>query len=279
MSTPNAPIGFAIDCPAPARNAGLTVQTLGPQLRLGTTWFDHNFYRNPVAGQSVQNADGSVFLPIAGNGYGICTAREVNAALGTWVGRAFKPPFYVEAELSFIPSASPGAHWPSFWANPIEAMSTVNAPVSGVQWPGQVAGFLDTVEFDFFELDLSATDRYGICAHNWYGIHTATSNPDVRTPNSSVIITPAQFTAPNRFGFLIVPGSARWYFNGVQVGPVANWTPYNATLLPPPVLGGSAFSRAELFHYSPIINTSDLCPLTVHSMSVWQATVANNLIY
>ncbi len=278
LSPPPSPI-----VPTPAAQAGLMVQTLGSRLELGRTWFDHNFYRLPVPGQSIQNGDGTMYLPNAGNGYGICTARQVNAKLGTWQGSAFKPPFYIEALISFAPAvAAIGVRtWPSFWANDIEGMSTVNAAAgSGDQWVGQAPGYLTAVELDFLEQQTSLA-YYGMGMHHWYGprggglqIHTA-------QPASN--IAPWTFDKPFRVGFRILPatpttpGEARWYLQGVQQGPAKTWLPYDATLLPPPQDGTSAFAVAETRHYSLIISTGDPSPMTVHAVSVWQRSTAGNL--
>ncbi len=283
MSVPNAPMGFAVDCPVPALSAGLTAHTLGPSLVFGSTWFNGNFWRQPIAGQSVPNADGSIYLPIGGNGYGICTAQQVNAVLGTWRGSAYRAPFYIEAAISFVPTPNPGAAHPSFWADDIEGMSTVNATVKADQWIGQAPGYLNSVEIDFFEQDAPDVTKYGHGLHHWYG--PVGSGLQVRGLQPIVTITPSVFMQQNRFGFRILPatattlGEARWYFNRVQVGTTQTWQLYNAALPPPPVLGSSAFAVADTRHYSPSINTCDGCPMTVHSVDMWQGSAANNLIH
>lgn len=267
--------------PTPALAAGYTQQTFGPDLEIGRNWFDTNFYRPPVAGQSIQNGDGTVYLPKGGNGYGICTAQLLDAATGKWGGVAFSGGFYVEAILSLpvlnVPKAPP---WPGFWANPIEGMATLNAPVSGVQWPKQPWGTLHSVELDFCELDAQNGISYGHGMHDWYGLPPV--KLEVRTTNPPVVITPQTFDRPFRIGFLTVPatkttpGSASGFFNGVQQGASKSWALYDPTAAPPPLDGTSAYSLLDTLHYAPIIQTCDGNPLTVHAMSVWQASAAGN---
>lgn len=268
--------------PTPAAAAGYSVQTFGPDLELGATWFNNNFYRPPVAGQSIQNGDGTVLLPIGGNGYGICSAQLLDAKSGRWQGTAFGGGFFIEAVLSWptvtIPQNLP---WPAFWANPIEGLSTVNASVSGVQWPKQAWGYEHSVEIDVMEQDWKNATQYGTGMHDWYGATGAVQQ--VQTAQPVTLIAPQTFDKPNRYGFLTIPatatspGIARWFFNGVQTGTDQTWALYDSTLAPPPVLGTSAFSVLDSLHYALMLQTCNGCPLTVHQVSVWQASVAGNI--
>lgn len=267
--------------PTPALAAGLVLPTFGPMLDLNTDWFDHVFYRPAIAGQSVQQSDGSVYLPKAGNGYGICTARPNAQKPGGFEGVAFAGDFYAEARLSFPPALTlpPGRAWPAFWANCIESM-VVNKIVPATQWPNQAPGYGTEVEIDIFELDGPDVTKFGHGMHHWYGVQG--SGLQVLTAQPVVTITPETFNKPNLFGFLHVAattttkGSASWFFNGSQVGPTETWNLYNPALAPPPVEGSSAYAIMDTLHYPLIISTSDLCPMTVHSVTVWQSSgIAN----
>ena len=274
--------------PTPAQEVGYFVQTFGPYLNVGVNWFAHNFYVPAVQGQYIQNGDETVYLPNAGNGYGICTAEKVTPAgvdTAIWKGAAFGGGFYVEAILSFplaLPTAAaPWKTWPAFWMNPIEGMSTNNAPVDAEQWTGQANQYLHSCEIDVFEVSQTVLNQYGVALHDWCGPKGGGLQVHTQTP--PIAISPESFVFPNRFGFRNIPatkttqGEARWYFNGVPVGQVINWNLYDPNAAPPPVAGTSAYSIMDARHYSPIITANNACPVKVHAMSVWQENADGNL--
>lgn len=266
--------------PTPASGAGYNLQTYGPQLELGKSWFNHNLYVPPVANQSIQNSDGSVYLP--GSNYGICTI-ENNKATGTWQGTAFGGGAYVEALLSFPPSSAPlGAFHPSLWLQDA-AVASPNAITAATQWPGQAAGYGDSVEPDIMELDAQNPVQYGFGMHNWYGPLGAAIQ-QVHTSVGPYTISPKLFYEPNRFGWLWVPatatspGSATWYFNGVAIGNVS-WSQYNPATPPPatPAAFVNPYAVMDTRQFCIVVNTHALCPMLVQSVGVWQGSAAGNV--
>jgi len=228
--------------PAIAAAAGYNVPTFGAGMFLNTNWFLHGFY-SPPSGGAAQNGNG-IYLDGTGNGYGICTAKA--GAGHTWTGTTFGGGAYIEALLSFPPSASPGAHWPAFWSQDIETLSqnaitaanawggptyngataytigqmvslsglsyrciantTGNAPPNATFWQGPYGNW---VEPDFFELDAGNITKYGIQMHNWYGTIPGASNVNCVTSGSPVTIPASvSFANFNKIGWLWIPATA-----------------------------------------------------------------------
>ena len=144
-------------------------------------------------------------------------------------------------------------------------------------------GFGDWIEIDT-EYDTGSTTKLGYALHSWNGYLSG----DVQTHTSfspyTVITGSNTFANPNKFGMLWVPATATtpgyvtWYFNN-QPTYTQTWNQYDPTLLPPPVLGSSAFSVLDTRHIAILFGTSTVYPMTVSSVNVWQATAANNLVH
>jgi hypothetical protein len=269
--------------PAPAAAAGYTVRTLGPAVTLGGNWHPFTFYgTNPADVVATQNADGSVTVVGGGNNYGaqLSTASATGAA-PHFTGTAFGGGGYFEVTMAIGGPAS-------FWANDIEAMAGVSAgDTTLIQWPGQAAGFGNWIECDFAEFD--TTGVYGFAMHNWYGVVGSGNGTSTLNSGSPASPSGAVYTQSNRYGFLWVPatakqmGYAKWFFNDVQVGNTITWSPYDAASPPPPSeANGTAYSVLDTRHLAlilggPGVNDAGINS-TVESVSVWQATAANNLV-
>lgn len=208
-----------------------------------------------------------------------------------FVGTAFGGGAYVEAELKFNPADVAGMGskgWPAFWALPLEGSLLKNAD----QWPGQPPGYRHSVEVDILEylyLPYNVPRNvYGAGMHDWYG------SPNVTCPKGLCAEhmhgkEPMRTTSPgtdfnqfHRFGFLWVPatdssqGYARFYFDGVPVGPDQRWTRYSDQ--PPPPTGQPwAFGALDQRHLVLILGTGINEPMTVRSVQVWQASASQNL--
>lgn len=105
-------------------------------------------------------------------------------------------------------------------------------------------------------------------------------------PNLSA---PLLFSNYQRYGFLVKPatsttqGTVLNYLNDVQMNYAAGapnvvWNQYNSALLAPPLPGTSAGSFIDALQMVFIIDTDTTCPLTLQSVTIWQASDANNTI-
>jgi hypothetical protein len=74
-------------------------------------------------------------------------------------------------------------------------------------------------------------------------------------------------------------GYQKFYFDGVQVGTTLFWDQWSSSNPPPPVQGSSAYSVLDTRHVAFIFGIGNPArPVTVYSLSVWQASSANNLV-
>jgi hypothetical protein len=286
--------------PAAAAAVGYNTRTFGPAVILNANWFPWNFYGSgsQPSGAAVQNADGSLFISgIANNNYGggVATASQTSSGKH-WTGTAFGGGAYFEAVLSFTgqgngPYRNGG---PAFWALDVE--HTSQGPYE-VRWPGQrndAAGrpYTDFFEFDVMEYDVKEY-AYQNGIGNWYGYTPghATANPyrAVRGSDGSVLVPDGtMFYRYHTYGGLWVPatpstqGYLKFYFDGVQTGQTFYWNyfdPREPSKYPaaPPVVGSSAMSGMDWRHMMLILGTGTTQPMTVQSVSVWQASSAHNL--
>jgi hypothetical protein len=124
---------------------------------------------------------------------------------------------------------------------------------------------------------------------NWYGNPVkSTSNPQQDVPGSAGSVTVpsgTNFAAYHKYGCLWVPatpatqGYLKFYFDGVQTGSTFYWNWDNpANPFPaPPQNNSSAMSGMDQRHLFMILGTGTTQPMTVQSVSVWQASSANNI--
>lgn len=267
--------------PPQAAAAGFNVQTFGPAVTLGTSWFDDNFYGRHT-GPAIQTGSGSVIIDGALS-HAISSARQDRSRPNAWRGTAFGGGGYFEAILSFSGAdGSKLSSWPAFWANDIENMSQ-NAVTALTQWPGQAAGFGNWIEVDVMEFDHADIGQYGIQVHNWYGHYG--QGLDVRGFGPGVQV-PAGFdwSLPHRYGVLWVPASAatrgylQMYLDGVAIGPRLQWNSLTPSAVPPPSPGSTAFAVLDQRHLALILSTGPHNPMTVYAVSAWQNSAAGNLV-
>ncbi len=104
-----------------------------------------------------------------------------------------------------------------------------------------------------------------------------------------ITANPFLFSNYNRYGFLITPatasttGSVLNYLNDVQVNyaagaPNAVFNLYSSGNAPPPILGTTAGSLIDQLGMVLIIGTDSTSPMTIVSVSVWQASGVSNVI-
>jgi hypothetical protein len=284
QSTNGGPDAGSSVPPPPAAAVGYTVQTLGPGVTIGGNWKPFTFFgTDPSTVVATQNADGSVSVVGGGNNYGAqLTTASATSAAPYFTGTAFGGGGYFEITMAIGGPAS-------FWSNDIETMAGISAgDMTLSQWPGQATGFGDWIECDFAEFD--TTGVYGFAMHNWYG--TVGSGDGTSTLNSGSPASPpgAVYTQANKYGFLWVPatatqqGYAKWYFNDAEVGNTITWSQYDASSPPPPSeTDGTAYSVLDTRHLAlilggPGVNDAGV-ESTVESVSVWQASGANNVAH
>ncbi len=74
-------------------------------------------------------------------------------------------------------------------------------------------------------------------------------------------------------------GYAKWFFDDVQIGTTVTWSQYDPANPPPPQLGTSAFSVADVRHFAIILGLgSSTNPMTIYSASVWQTDASQNIV-
>jgi hypothetical protein len=276
----------ATQVPAPAAAVGFNTQTFGPDLNVFKNWYKFNFFWvKPDTITVTSSSYGSVTVTgPGGDDYGaqLCTAR-LDQATGTWTGTAFGSGAFFEATMSFTGAYhGPG---PTFWANDIENMHRRTASNTNIQWRGQPLGFGDWMEADIVEFNASGL-AYGIALHNWYGSAADTKDVNTGTIVGSPVTTPAgtDFSQAHKYGLLWVPatssteGYAKWFFDDVQVGNTVTWNQYKQSLMPPPVVGSSAFSVMDARHLVLILGTGSN-PVTISAVSVWQKSSAHNIAF
>lgn len=136
------------NAPAAAAAAGMNTLTFGPDVTLYKNWFPFNFLSvTPKAGQAVQNADGSLFLPGSdGSNFAanVCTAHRAGSS---WQGTTFGGGFYLDFLLKFTPTLGAAVlPFPAAWSLDIGFLNG-----TPLQWPGQPTGFNHRIEFDFMQ--------------------------------------------------------------------------------------------------------------------------------
>lgn len=285
------PLAIPTNVPAPAAAVAYNLQTWGAEVTLDKNWFAWNFYGAgaQAAGAAAQKLDGTLFISgNENNSYGatVATARQSNDGL-RWTGTAFGGGAYFEAVLSFTgqgngPYLNGG---PAFWALDIE--HTSQGPYV-VNWPGEASNYNDFFEVDFMEYDVKEFSfQNGI--GNWYGTSgQSTSNPVQMVPGAAgSVLVPIRtnFSEFHTYGCLWVPatpttqGYLKFYFDGVQTSEPFVWN-YNDPAHPfpaPPINNSTAMSGMDQRHMFLILGTGTTQPMTVKSVTVWQATAANNL--
>jgi hypothetical protein len=200
----------------------------------------------------------------------------------------------------------PGSSWP--WSS--STTYAIDAIVShnGYYWISAVNGnagntpgegssqwqpYQSWTEVDFMEYDAGQYLYQNGIGHwtSFPGGSFSTSNPYHAVPNCAgcvAVPTTTNFAQPHRYGCLWVPatpstrGYLKFYFDGVQTAsPTFYWDYYNPSAPPDPVPvnGSTAMSVMDQRHLALILGTGTDQPMTVHSVTVWQASSANNIAH
>ena len=281
MQTTTAAISSPGSVPPAAAAVGYQTNTFGPEVTLSGNWFDMNFFHT-FKSDATQNGDGTVSL--TGNGQGIASAMRDLAMPNQWRGVAFGGGAYFEAVFHFANADdSKLAQWPAFWSLDIENLSQ-NAVTELTQWSGQPQGFGNWIEPDFFEYDRQSVSEYGIQIHNWYGFHNFGQVQEVLAYIDPVRVPHGfDWSEPHKYGYLWVPATAttrgytQTFMDDVQVGAPVYWKLYDPQAPPPPQPGTTAFSVLDSRHLVLLIETGPKNPMTIETVSVWQASGNGNL--
>lgn len=268
--------------PAPAAAVGYNTQTFGDLVIPGTNWF-----AGPNGNNSVVQGDGSILFPgTAGYSANLQTVA-IDAAGSTIGGRSFGGRTwggggYFECTMRYTGSTPPsGVPCPAFWLNDVENQ-LADAGTSGSQshWPGQPAGYVDSIEWDITEVN-NGFGSMGFTVHNWYGFNPANDqaavsdgSPANGLGNQAVYFTVAGLWVPATD---TTQGYIQHYYNGNPVGNRIVWNKYNPALGPPPHEGSNAFSRIDQVHMYMILGTGPANPMTVQRVRVFQANGSANL--
>ena len=281
--------------PAAAAAVGYNTITYGPNVTLNSNYFPFEFYGSgpQPAGYAAQNSDGSLYFSGTGHpsGDGVATAAHIDTG-DRWTGTAFGGGAYFEAVLSFTgQGGGPYNHGgPAFWMLDIE--HTSQGPYV-VNWPNEPNDSSGNPYDDYFEVDVMQYDS-GAYAYqenigNWYGYPPAksTSNPYSGGGGDGVVQVPTStnFAEYHTYAGLWVPatpstqGYLKFYFDGAPLGATFYWNYDNANnpFPPPPVNNSSAMSGMDARHLIMILGTGTDQPMTVKTVTVWQASGANNL--
>jgi len=289
--------------PAAAAAVGYNTQTFGPAVTLNGNWVPWNFYGAGAqpSGAVSQNSDGSLFISgLESDTYGatVSTASQTKNVKG-WTGTAFGGGAYFEAVISFTGQGNGPYNngGPAFYALDVE--HTSQGPYA-VGWPGMPKNSSGKIYNDFFEVDFMEYDvkeySYQNGIGNWYGYPAATRsgthNPyqAIGGSDGSVLVPKGtDFSQYHKYGCLWVPatpstqGYLKFYFDDVQTdSPTFYWNyydPNDVSTYPaaPPLNGSTAMSGMDWRHMLLIMGTGTDQPMTVQSVSVWQASSANNL--
>jgi hypothetical protein len=289
--------------PVAAAAVGYKTLTFGPAVKLNDNWVPWNFYGAGAqpAGAVSQKSDGSLFISgLESDTYGatVSTASQTKGGKG-WTGKAFGGGAYFEAVISFTGQGNGpyGNGGPAFYALDVE--HTSQGPYA-VGWPGMPKNSAGKIYNDFFEVDFMEYDvkeySYQNGIGNWYGYPAATRsgthNPyqAIGGSDGSVLVpTGTDFSQYHKYGCLWVPatpstqGYLKFYFDDVQTdSPTFYWNYYDPNDIStypaaPPLNGSTAMSGMDWRHMLLILGTGTTQPMTVQSVSVWQASGANNL--
>ena len=267
----------SVDVPPAAAAVGYQKQTFGSAVTLKVNWFDNNFYG--ASKHATQNDDGTVSI----TAQGIASATRDTSMPHQWRGLAFGGGAYFEAVLHFANADDSvlSPNWPAFWGSDIENMSQ-NAVTEMTQWTGQAQGFGNWIETDFFEYDRHKVNQYGIQIHDWYGYHTQPKDVLAYT-QPAVVANGFKWSDSHKYGYLWVPatattqGYAMAFMDDVQMGPTIYWNQYDPEAPPPPQPGTTAFSVLDSRHMVLIIETGAHNPMTIDTVTVWQASDADNI--
>jgi hypothetical protein len=259
--------------------------TYGP----GYQWYFANFFGQvPQSATTTLNNDGSATVADFGANENttLSSAAQISSA-PYFRGTAFGGGGYFEATLAFnAATINTSTGWPAWWSMALEHL--VGLP--GQQWTGQASGYTHYIEPDFMEKEDTNSTDFGGAVHDWYGVYLTTCSGQVycnyATPyNIANRVLPAatNFSQYHRYGLLWVPatatksGSITYFFDGVQVGSTINYTQYTNQAPVPTATTPWTFGVIDKQHLVLILGTGASTPMQVQSVTVWQASTANNM--
>lgn len=298
------PLSAFASPPADATAKGMTVNTFSSTFTPATVDINdtknrgYKWYLLDLFGQVAKpawvklNGDGSMTMTgQSGGPIGTLASAIPYRGTNSFVGNSFSGGGYFEAQFHYDPAQVQAQHasgvwhpYPAMWGLPMQG----NILKDGNQWPGQPAGYVHNVEFDFFEAAyVNKPTSYGSGLHDWYGIQNQTCkgycvvnmlNPtgERKSPAGT------DFRQYHTYGVLWVSatattkGSYMAYFDGQPIGHEVQWTQYT-NQAPTPVGKTWTFGRLDQQHVFFILGTGTGEPMTIRSVNVWQRNTSNNM--
>lgn len=292
-----------VTAPPGAVADGFTQLVLGPSVTMGLDWFDFNMpgfgTGASVAGQSRQNPDGSVFISgVSNNNFGLSISTMHKLPSGAPQGIAFTE-CYVDFLISLpgnVRPAGSGFNLPflACWSASDEKLRGVPAAYGSPQ-PANCQRYSEWDVTQFEEQDA----RYADMGGNWdwscsTNPLTGVLNQGAGSPNGLVDLKGVPWSNQNRFGgswskaTSTTQGEQKRFINDVQVTPSATpntstgrilWNQWFAGQPWPPVNGSTAGSFIDQQFMVFLIGTSQLNPVTVYEVRVFQRPGAVNRIF
>lgn len=283
-----------LDIPPAARNAGLYINALGPEMVMGKEWFLYNMLNvKPIPGQAQPQADGSIYLPGAdGSGWASNIATAYQTGPNRWKGKAFMGDLYLRGMWKMTPGvkANPGVlPFFCFWMRGL--MSMLN-PALAIYGKGPS---LRSAEVDVWQYVMD-NPLYGAVGSvlDWYRMTPNSPSVNVMQPdpkkNGSVGKFPGLYSDYHSAGVLLrratatTPGGAVFDVDGMEVkaavnpqGPIT-WKQMDTSKSLPPAVGDQAGSICDDSQFVPMWGTGPGCPTYVLFTEMWLSTMDNCIV-
>jgi hypothetical protein len=272
--TPIPPTPPTAGVPAEAAKVGYTTQTFGPLIEQDKNWFYIN------GGPNTKNADGSVTIA-GGPGYSDNLQTMVLNGPGKIRGIAFGCGMFVHIVMKYTGPPPYGVPVPAFWFNDWQNQDQAAYGTGASQWPGQVKGFVDSLEWDMGEIN-NGYGSWGFTIHNWFGQQSQIQDVPAQTYGSPVMGLNAQDGNFHTYDGLWKPATAsedgyiQHWFDGRPAGSAIKWKQYSVAKTPPPRPGDNAWARMDVAQHYGILGTGAANPMTVKEYSVYQGPGACN---
>lgn len=307
VSPSGVTLGYPLQVPAPAAAVGYTLPTFISVMAQaefdlnGTYLSGFRFYPDNFFGDTPPASATMGFS----TGYATVGANNAKAQWES-IGEIGTPPYYVGTAIgggAYFEYTLRWNHanvivgsngWPAGWTDSWEAY--VN-PATNAYWSGQATGYTHFVEADPVEDDVwsySPSGSYGAAIHDWWGVYGTTCSPGYcqvtnatgggSNYSNAVITSPGiDFGVWHKYGMLWVPATAHasgyvsFYLDGVAQSTIS-WAQYVAASdSPPPGTASWTFGVLDNLHLIILFSTGVDQPMDLQSITVWQASTANNL--
>lgn len=252
--------------PPMAAAVGYNLRTLGPNVTIGSNWII-------TAPTVTQNGDGSVTA--TEDFYHANNQLSTTPDGGNFQGVAFGMGGYFEIDMKIdgpiLGEGGDPTGWSAWWANNIEGLfNQVPNPR-----PDQVG-----IEYDAIELLNPGVVDYNAGIILWSGSGQTYTNTDNLEPNGVPLPPGFSWGVRRKYGWLWVPatnttqGYLKNYRDNVQVGRTFTWNLYQNTNWQDS--HGDPWAVLDQCKMRLMFGSPQGSPMTVYTVTVWQATDANN---